>query len=100
MPILEDLTAIQPYSGWRNSASQGEAEALDYVTQKLDALAYLKSLGMEQERETLVPTGTDLWETRLHLTVDGQEVEVPADGLRGSRDDTRLALPTLTRTGR
>ena len=90
--ILEDLTAIQAYSGWRNSASEGEAEALDYVAGRLDELDYLGSLGMEQERQTFrVPTGTDMWETRLHVTVGGQEVEVPADGLRGNRDDARLA---------
>ena len=90
--ILEDLTAIQAYSGWRNSASEGEAEALDYVAGQLDEMGYLGNLGMEQERQTFrVPTGTDLWETRLHVTVDGQEVEVPADGLRGNRDDARLA---------
>jgi hypothetical protein len=90
--ILEDLTAIQAYSGWRNSASEGEAEALDYVAGQLDEMGYLESLGMEQERQTFrVPTGTDMWETRLHVTVGGKEVEVPADGLRGNRDDARLA---------
>ena len=89
---LEDLTAIQSYSGWRNSASEGEAEALDYVAGRLDEMDYLGSLGMEQERQTFrVPTGTDMWETRLHVTVGGQQVEVPADGLRGNRDDARLA---------
>jgi len=89
---LEDLTAIQPYSGWRNSASEGEAEALDYVADKLDGMSYLASLGMEQERQTFrVPTATDLWETGLHVTVGGQEIEVPADGLRGNRDHARLA---------
>ena len=90
--VLEDLTAIQAYSGWRNSASEGEAEALDYVAGQLDEMGYLGNLGMEQERQTFrVPTGTDLWETRLHVTVGGKEVEVPADGLRGNRDDARLA---------
>ena len=89
---LEDLTAIQPYSGWRNSASQGEAEALDYVARQLDGMGYLLSLGLEQERQAFrVPTGTDLWETRLEVTVGGQGVEVPADGLRGNRDDAGLA---------
>ena len=91
--ILEDLTAIQPYSGWRNSASEGEAEGLDYVAGRLGELGYLAGLGMEQERQTFrVPTATEMWETRLHLTVGGQEVEVLADGLRGNRDDAALAL--------
>jgi hypothetical protein len=48
---------------------------------------------MELERQSFhVFLGTDLWETRLHLVVDGQEVEVPADGLRGPRDDIAQAL--------
>jgi hypothetical protein len=90
---LEDLTAIQPYSGWRNSASQGEAEALDYVEERFGEFAYLQELGLDLERQSFhVFMGTELWETRLHLIVDGQEVEVPADGLRGPRDDIAQAL--------
>ena len=84
---MEDLTAIQPYSGWRNSATQGEAEALDYVAGRLGELAYLGELGLEVARQTFpVFMTTELWETRLHLTLDGREVEVPADGIRGHRD--------------
>ena len=37
---LEDLTSIQPYSGWRNSATEGEAEAMDYVATTLGDFAY------------------------------------------------------------
>lgn len=91
--FIEDLTAIQPYSGWRNSATQGEAEALDYVEERLGEFKYLQDLGLDLERQSFhVFMGTELWETRLHLTVDGQEVEVPADGLRGDRDDIAQAL--------
>jgi hypothetical protein len=91
--FLEGLTAIEPHSGWRNSASQGEAEALDYVAERLDEFEYLQDLGLDLERQSFrVFMGTELWETRLHLTVDGQEVEVPADGLRGHRDDIPQAL--------
>jgi hypothetical protein len=90
---LEDLTTIQPYSGWRNSASQGEQEALDYVEGRLGELAYLQELGLELEHQSFhVFLGTELWETRLHLTVDGQEIEVSANGLRGPRDDVAQAL--------
>ena len=90
---LEDLTAIQAYSGWRNSATQGEAEALDYVVERLGKFEYLNGLGMELERQSFrVFNSTELWETRLHLTVGGEEIEVPADGMRGNRDDNRLAL--------
>jgi hypothetical protein len=88
LATLEDLTAIQPYSGWRNSATEGEAEARDYVAGRLAEFAYLHDLGLELERQSFhVFLGTELWETRLHLTVDGQEIEVPADGMRGPRDD-------------
>lgn len=90
---LEALTAIQPYSGWRNSATQGEAEALDYVAETLGEFAYLQEIGLELEREHFnVFLGNEIWETRLHLTVGGEEIEVPADGVRGLRDDIPLAL--------
>ncbi len=90
---IEDLTAIQPYSGWRNSASTGEAEALEYVAQKLGELSYLNSLGLELESQSFdVFLGTELWDSRLVLMVNGEEMEVPADGLRGPRDNVTQAL--------
>jgi hypothetical protein len=83
---LEDLTSLQPYSGWRNSATEGEAEALDYVADTLGNFAYLQDLGMEIERQSFhVLLSTEIWESRLYLTVNGQEIEVPADALRGDR---------------
>jgi hypothetical protein len=91
--FLEDLTGIQAYSGWRNSASQGEVEALDYVSQQLSGFPYLHDVGLELERQGFhVFLGTDLWETGLYLHLDGQEMEVPADGLRGPRDNVETAL--------
>jgi hypothetical protein len=85
--FLEELTAIQPYSGWRNSATEGEAEALNYVADTLASYPYLQDLGLELERQQFhVYLATELWETRLELTVDGQETEVPANGVRGPRD--------------
>jgi hypothetical protein len=91
--FVQDLTAIQAYSGWRNSASQGEAEALDYVASKLGTFDTLQASGLELERQSFhVFLGTELWDTRLHLTTGGREVEVPADGLRGPRDDVAQAL--------
>ncbi|HNT75320.1 MAG TPA: M28 family peptidase [Anaerolineae bacterium] len=90
---LEALTAIQPYSGWRNSGTEGEAEALDYVAAQMQAFAFLENMGLEVERQQFnVFMTTELWETRLWLTVGGAEVEVPADGLRGPRDDIPQAL--------
>jgi hypothetical protein len=91
--FIADLTAIQPYSGWRNSATEGEAEALDYVATILADYGYLQGLGLEVERQHVRTfMATELWETRLHLTVSGQEIEVPAEGLRGPRDEIDLAL--------
>jgi hypothetical protein len=90
---LEALTTIQPHSGWRNSATEGEAEALDYVANTLDDFAYFQDLGLELERQSFhVLLSTELWDTRLYLTVKGQEVEVPADAPRGHRYDQAQAL--------
>lgn len=93
LSFLEELTAIQPYSGWRNSATAGEAEALDLLARKLEECDYLQALGMELERQHFhVFLATELWETRLYLTIDGEEVEVPASGIRGEREDIGRAL--------
>ena len=84
---LEDLTAIQAYSGWRSPASSGEAEALDYIAAELQGFAGLNDLGLELERQSFqVYTATELWEERLLLTVGGAEVEVPAEAILGHRD--------------
>ena len=86
MTFVEDLTAIQPYSGWRNSATEGEAEALDYVTETVANFVYLQDLGIELERQSFhVFLVTELWDTRLYLTIAGQEMEVPAAAPRGHR---------------
>jgi hypothetical protein len=91
--FLEELTSIQPYSGWRNSATEGEAEALDYVANRLEDLIYVQSLGMELERQSFhVFLATEMWETRLYVTTQGQETEVPADASRGHRHDVIQAL--------
>ena len=90
---LEDLTSIQPYSGWRNSATEGEAEALDYMANALDDLAYLQNLGLEPERQSFhVFLATEIREARLYLTIQGNEIEVPANAPRGHRNDISQAL--------
>jgi hypothetical protein len=90
---LEELTAIQAYSGWRNSGSLGEQEALEYVDEQISKFSYLDGLGLEVERQEFrVFLGTELWDSRLRLTVGGREVEVPASGLRGDRDSVAQAL--------
>jgi hypothetical protein len=91
--FLKDLTAIQAHSGWREGGSEGEAEALDYVAGQIGQFKYLSDMGLELERQSFrVFSSTELWETRLILTVAGQEIEVPADGLCGRRDDLGLAI--------
>jgi hypothetical protein len=91
---LEDLTTIQPYSGWRSSATEGEAEALDYVASTLDGFTHLRNLGLEVERQRFsVLLATEMWENRLILTVGGEEIEVPASAIRGlHRSDAVQAL--------
>ncbi len=90
---LTDLTSIRPYAGWRSAGTQGEVEAFDYVGGRLGRLAYLQSLGLEIERESYrIFLSTELWETRLRLTVDGRQVEVPVNGMHGYRDDVARAL--------
>jgi pimeloyl-ACP methyl ester carboxylesterase len=90
---LAELTTIQPYSGWRNSATEGEAEALDYMADALEGLSYLQTLGLELERQRFrVFLATELWDTRLYLTTQGHETEVPSDAPRGHRHEIAQAL--------
>jgi hypothetical protein len=87
------LTAIQAHSGWRNSASVGEQEALDYVQARLSELGFLREAGLQVEREPFpVFLATEIWETGLTLTVDGHAFAVPADAMRGEREQIALAL--------
>src|SRR5574340_223545 len=78
---LEDLTSIQPYSGWRNSASSGEVDALDYIDKTLSGFSNLAAAGMEVERqEFAVFMETEIWDSGLTLTVKGLDIKVPAEG--------------------
>jgi len=90
---IEDLTTLQAYSGWRNSATEGEAEALDYVAGTLGEFAHLQSLGLELERQNFhVFLATEIWESRLFLTANGQESEVPTNAISGHRKEVKQAL--------
>jgi hypothetical protein len=90
---LEDLTTLQANSGWRNSATEGEAQALDYVAGTLGEFAHLQSLGLELERQSFhVFLSTEIWESRLFLTIDGQESEVPTNAISGHRYEIEQAL--------
>jgi hypothetical protein len=91
--FLEGLTAIQPYSGWRNSGTTGEAEALDYTAAQLSQFEHLRHLGLELERQEFHTFLTiEIWQSQLYLLVNDREIEVPADSPRGHRDDIRQAL--------
>jgi len=93
LATIRDLTEIEVFSGWRNSSSSGEAQALDYMEERLRAFSNLQAMGLTTERQTFnVQIGAELRETSLYLDIDGKIVEVPADGLRGHRDDPNLAL--------
>lgn len=90
---IEDMTTLQEYSGWRNSATEGEAEALDYVAGTLEQFAHLQSLGLDLERQSFnVYLATEIWESRLFLTIDGQESEAPTNAISGHRKLISQAL--------
>jgi hypothetical protein len=90
---LRQLTAIGSSSLFRNSASSGEATAREYVAGRLSELTFLNALGLEIERQGFrTYLATEAWEARLHLTVGGRELEVPAHALQGSRENLALAL--------
>ena len=93
LATLGDLTRINPHNGWRHSTTRGEAEAIAYVRNRLSRLGFLKSLGLEIEQESFrTYLGIEFRETRIHLSVDGAEVEVPADAPAGHRDQMDLAM--------
>ncbi len=91
--FLEELTAVQAYSGWRTSATQGEKEAFDYVQLQLGQLANLTSSGLEVTRESFnVFLATEIHKAALQLSSNNGTVDVPVNGLRGSRNDIQSAL--------
>lgn len=92
MGYLEALTEIEPYSGWRNSATIGEKRAVDYVASILDSFENLEAMGMTVEEEDFrVFMATEIWQAGLRITVEGEEYDVPANAPRGPRDDTEIA---------
>lgn len=90
---LEALTQIQPFSGWRNSASSGEAEAIQFVETHLNDMTTLDDMNAQIEKQDFhVYVSTEIWESRLYLTVDDETTEVQADSPRGSRSNATNAL--------
>lgn len=89
---VEALAKIQPYSGWRNSATSGEQEAVDYVDSVLVSFDALKQMGMTVEQEEFnVFMATEVWQSELRVRVDGQEYSIPVNPPRGPRDDPGIA---------
>jgi hypothetical protein len=92
MGYLEALTEIEPYSGWRNSATIGEKKAVDYVASVLDTFENLKAMGMTVEEEDFkVFMANEIWQAELRITVEGEEYDIPANAPRGPTDDTEIA---------
>jgi hypothetical protein len=93
LETVADLTSIEPYSGWRNSGTVGEAGAIDYLVSRLSQMPFLLSQGLELERQGFrVYMATEIWDAKLKLTADGEEWQVPASALRGPRDEIAQAL--------
>ncbi len=90
---VEALTEIQPYSGWRNSATSGEQEAVNYVASVLDSFSDLKEMGMTVEQEDFnVFMATEVWQAELQIHIQGQDYSIPVNPPRGPRDDTQTAV--------
>jgi hypothetical protein len=93
LSTLEDLTAIQPYSGWRNSASSGEREALDYMQARVEEMDFLQLNGLTTERQEFsVILGTEFHQSDLTITINSTEYNIPASATRGPRDELGQAL--------
>lgn len=89
--ILEDLTSIQEHSGWRGGGTEGEKEAFDYIEAQLTKLEWLLNNGMEIEKESFnVFLSTEDHTTNVVFYIGDQAVEVPADAIRGPRDDISI----------
>jgi hypothetical protein len=90
---LGDLCSIQPFSGWRLATTTGEVEAFDYMQERLRGFGFLASLGLEMDLDHFnTYKAVEFHEIRIHLSVAGQEFEVPADGSPGHRDLLSLAM--------
>ena len=81
---LEELTAIRAHGGWRCCGSRGEAEARQWVADRLAEMSFLSGVGLEVE-ETSFRTiaGMEMWQSRLELVTGGSVAQVPADAPTG-----------------
>jgi hypothetical protein len=93
LDTLSDLTAIGDHNGWRHSTTRGEAKAIAWVKGRLDRMRFLRALGLEFERQHFrTYLGIEFHQTRVHLQVGSDWIEVPADAPAGHRDRIDLAL--------
>jgi len=93
LDTLTELTAIGDHNGWRHSTSRGEAEAIAYIENRLSRMGFLRSLGIELERQEFRTfMGIEFRRSRVHLLVDGESYEIPADVPPGHRERLDLAL--------
>ncbi len=84
LATLRDYTAIGAHQGWRCCGSRGEAEAIEFLIDRLAGFDHLAGLGMETERQSFrTIAGMDMWQSQLELEVDGEFVEVAADAPTG-----------------
>jgi hypothetical protein len=84
LSTLREYTAIGAHQGWRCCGSRGEAEAIEFLLDRLARFDHLVGLGMETERQSFrTIAGMDMWQSRLELMVDGELREVPANAPTG-----------------
>ena len=89
--FLEQLTAINPHSGWRGAGTEGEKEAFDLLQSHLNQLSWLKAQGMSIEKEDFnIFVGTQDHVSRVILSTDELSMEIPADSPRGHRSNIDL----------
>jgi hypothetical protein len=85
--FLDGLTSIQPYSGWRTSATEGEYQALKYVENDVENLPFLAGIGLETEWQTFhTYLSTQTRQSTLQISYDEKSFDIPANSLRGSLD--------------
>lgn len=93
LATIKTLSEIRPYAGWRNSATVGETQALDWVQQEIQGLDQFVPDGMEVERQNFhVFLSTETHQAGLTLAIDGKQLNLPVDTIRGNRDSIDLAL--------
>ncbi len=88
---IDALSSFQYHSGWRGAGTAGEKGALNYVQSQLESMLWLSEMGMEIEREHFnVFLATEDHTSRVFFSDGSKTYEIPADAIRGSRDNPDL----------